>query len=116
MSENLKTDYGMLAFSADAGSRANISPFVSGFHLEVSCDDVLYEKQHTHPPLQALLTSDIRNEDVIYILEKTFGTMADPLGENYTGAFFPSLTRAYCSQSCYRNFLGGHVSRRNPRP
>lgn len=41
MSENLKTDYGMLAFSADAGSRANISPFISGFHLEVGYNDNL---------------------------------------------------------------------------
>lgn len=41
MSDNLKTEYGMLAFSADAGSRANISPFVSGFHLEVGGDDTL---------------------------------------------------------------------------
>lgn len=39
MAENLETDYGMLAFSADAGSRANISPFVSGFHLEVGSVD-----------------------------------------------------------------------------
>lgn len=41
MVENLETDYGMLAFSADAGSQVNISPFVSGFHLEVGSDDGL---------------------------------------------------------------------------
>lgn len=36
----------------------------------------------------------MRDEDVVYILEKTFGTMADSSLENYTGMFFFSLVGA----------------------
>lgn len=48
---------------------------------------ILAQTSLTYPRLQALLASDMRDEDVLYILEKTFGTMVDTSRENYTGTF-----------------------------
>lgn len=110
MAENLETDYGMLAFSADAGSRANISPFVSGFHLEVGSDEVLTYIIRLTYSRKALLRSDVRDADVLYILDRTFGTMLDSSRDNYTGRSLSFPVSASCSQFNIRNLLGSHGS------